>query len=520
MTFKDKLAALGRNLIATKSMEELKAQAENNPLKRALGKLQLIGIGIGAIIGTGIFVLTGTAAANFAGPGVVLSFLIAGLAACFAALAYSELASMIPISGSAYTYTYATMGEFIAWIIGWDLILEYLVGAATVSVGWSRYTVKFLEHISGAELEGPLTSAPVRFNPDEQAFEVTGAYINLPAIVIVLAITALLVIGIRSSSRVNAAAVFIKIFVILLFIFACCGFVNPENYEPFVPANEGGQKYGAIGVFTGATTVFFAYIGFDAVSTAAQEAKNPQRDMPIGIIASLLICTALYIAVSVVLTGLAPYDTLNTAAPLIDAIERSLDWTWLMIIIEIGAIAGLTSVMLILLMGQPRIFYAMAADGLFPKVMAKVHPRFRTPWLTTIVTGIVCAAAGGILPIDVLGEMTSIGTLFAFVLVNIGVIILRIRRPDAERAFKIPGGYIVPVFGAILSAGLIATATIASIERLFIWMAIGIVIYFSYGYRKSYLRHPERRPADLIGTSSDPFADTKKPEATEVSNKA
>ncbi|RKP09560.1 amino acid/polyamine/organocation transporter, APC superfamily [Thamnocephalis sphaerospora] len=499
MSFVDKLRHFGRQLITVKSMEDLQSQASKNQLSRTLGPFQLTAIGIGAIIGTGIFVLTGTAAAKFAGPAVVISFIIAGLAAGFAALAYAELASMIPIAGSAYTYTYATMGEFVAWIIGWDLILEYLVGAATVSVGWSLYFMKFLEHVSGAKLQGSLTSAPVIFNDKTQSFEVTGDYINLPAIIIVLAITALLVFGIQASARVNAGAVFIKVFVILLFIFACCGFVDSDNYTPFVPESQGGSKYGAMGVFTGATTVFFAYIGFDAVSTAAQEAKNPQRDLPIGIIASLLICTTLYIAVSVVLTGLVPYETLNTAAPLIDAIERSLNWKWLMIIIEIGAIAGLTSVMLILLMGQPRIFYAMASDGLFPKVIAKVHPRFRTPWITTIITGAVCAIAGGVLPIDVLGEMTSIGTLFAFVLVNIGVIILRVKKPNAERGFKVPGGYVTPTIGALLSAALIATATVASIERLFIWMAVGILIYFAYGYRHSYIRHPELRRAEHEG---------------------
>ncbi|RKP24494.1 amino acid/polyamine/organocation transporter, APC superfamily, partial [Syncephalis pseudoplumigaleata] len=479
----------------------------------------LTGLGIGAIIGTGIFVLTGTAAANYAGPAVVISFIISGLAAAFAALSYSELSSMIPVAGSAYTYTYATMGEFLAWTIGWDLILEYLVGAATVSVGWSGYMVSFLETVSGTTFSKKLIQAPVRFDQATQAFEATGNYMNLPAIVIVLVVTVVLVFGIKASARFNAAMVVVKLTVILLFIFACCSKVNSDYYTPFVPERTDDGKYGGKGIFTASTVVFFAYIGFDAVSTAAQEAKNPQRDLPIGILTSLVVCTVLYIAVAAVLVGLLPYAELGVAHPLTYAIEKALGWKWLVIIINIGAIAGLTSVMLILLMGQPRIFYAMACDGLFPRFVAKVHPKFHTPYITTIITGIVCAVAGGVLPIDVLGEMTSIGTLFAFFLVNVGVIILRFTAKDTPRRFKVPGGpFLIPGIGAILSVGLIATATVPTIERLFIWMAIGFVIYFGYGYRHSYLNHPERRPADMIGRNSDPFAETSDDKPNEVTD--
>jgi APA family basic amino acid/polyamine antiporter len=284
--------------------------------------------------------------------------------------------------------------------------------------------------------------------------------------------------------------------------------VHSQNYTPFVPERTSDGKYGGKGIFTGSVIVFFAYIGFDAVSTAAQEAKNPQRDMPIGILSSLVICTVLYIAVAAILVGLLPYTELNTSHPLTFAIEKALGWKWLVIIIDIGAIAGLTSVMLIMLMGQPRIFYAMANDGLFPRFVAKVHPKFHTPYVITIITGAICAVAGGVLPIDVLGEMTSIGTLFAFFLVNVGVIILRFTAKDAPRRFKVPGGpFIIPGIGAVLSVGLIASATIPTIERLFIWMAVGFAFYFIYGYRHSYFNHSERRPADMIGRGSDPFAE-------------
>jgi APA family basic amino acid/polyamine antiporter len=482
--------SLSRDLLATKSVDQLRADAEQeHGLKRTLTALDLVMLGIGAIIGTGIFVLTGRAAAANAGPAVALSFVVAGVASAFAGLCYSEMASMIPISGSAYTYSYATMGELVAWIIGWDLILEYLVAASAVSVGWSGYVVAFIHDALRTDLPKAWVGAPVVWSESRQHFELTGAYINLPAVLVVLAVTALLVRGVKESARFNTVIVFMKVTVVLLFIAFAAGFVNRANWHPFVPANQGPfGRFGASGVLQGATMVFFAYIGFDAVSTAAQESRNPQRDLPIGILASLAICTVLYIAVSLILTGVVPYQKLNVPHPIAVGVEAT-GQLWLATAVEIGAIAGLSSVMLVMLLGQPRIFFAMAHDGLFPPVAAKIHPRFGTPYITTIITGVVCAVAGGVLPIDILAELTSIGTLFAFVLVSIGVMILRIKRPDLPRAFRIPGGpYFVPVLGAVTSGLLMYTATTATIIRLFAWMAIGLAIYFAYGRKHSRLR--------------------------------
>jgi basic amino acid/polyamine antiporter, APA family len=482
--------SLSRDLFATKSVDRLREDAgRDTGLKRSLTALDLVMLGIGAIIGTGIFVLTGRAAAANAGPAVALSFIVAGFASAFAGLCYSEMASMIPISGSAYTYSYATMGELVAWIIGWDLILEYLVAASAVSVGWSGYVVAFLHDTFGVDLPKAWTGAPVLWSEKQQHFEFTGAYLNLPAVLVVLAVTALLVRGIKESARFNTMIVFMKVTVVLLFIAFAARFVNPANWHPFVPANQGPfGRFGASGVLQGATMVFFAYIGFDAVSTAAQESRNPQRDLPIGILVSLGVCTVLYIAVSLILTGVVPYQKLNVPHPIAVGVEAT-GQMWLATAVEIGAIAGLSSVMLVMLLGQPRIFFAMANDGLFPKIAAKVHPRFGTPYVTTILTGIVCAIAGGVLPIDILAELTSIGTLFAFVLVSIGVMILRVRRPDIPRAFRVPGGpYLVPALGAITSGLLMYTATTATIVRLFAWMAIGLAIYFAYGRKHSRLR--------------------------------
>ncbi len=482
--------SLTSDLFATKSVDRLrKDAAEDTGLKRSLTALDLVMLGIGAIIGTGIFVLTGRAAAANAGPAVALSFIVAGIASTFAGLCYSEMASMIPISGSAYTYSYATMGELVAWIIGWDLILEYLVAAAAVSVGWSGYVVAFLHDTFGIDLAKEWTGAPVLWSEKQQHFEFTGAYLNVPAVLVVLAVTALLVRGIKESARFNTIIVFMKVTVVLLFIAFSARFVRTENWHPFVPANTGTfGRFGASGVLQGATMVFFAYIGFDAVSTAAQESRNPQRDLPIGILVSLGVCTVLYIAVSLILTGVVPYPKLNVPHPIAVGVEAT-GQLWLATAVEIGAIAGLTSVMLVMLLGQPRIFFAMAHDGLFPPVAAKIHPRFGTPYITTIITGVICAVAGGVLPIDILAELTSIGTLFAFVLVSIGVMILRIKRPDIPRAFRVPGGpYVVPILGALTSGLLMYTATTATIIRLFGWMALGLAIYFAYGRKHSRLR--------------------------------
>jgi APA family basic amino acid/polyamine antiporter len=381
------------------------------------------------------------------------------------------------------------MGELIAWIIGWDLILEYLVGAATVSVGWSGYVVAFVKHMFGIELSKAWTTAPFVWDEAAGAMHSTGALVNLPAMFITAAASVILVIGIRESARFNSVIVVVKLVVVLMFIFAAVGYINPANWHPFIPPNEGTfGRYGFSGILQGATMVFFAYIGFDAVSTAAQEAKNPQRDLPIGILASLGICTVLYVAVSLILTGVVSYTQLSVPHPISVGIAAT-GIEWLTVAVEVGAIAGLSSVMLVMLLGQPRIFFSMAHDGLFPPVAARVHPRFGTPHVTTIITGVVCAIAGGLLPIDLLGELTSIGTLFAFVLVSLGVLILRLRRPDIPRAFKVPGGpYVVPICGALTSGLLMYTATTPTLIRLFVWMAIGLAVYAGYGRHHSKLR--------------------------------
>jgi len=489
---------MGNNLFATKSVDKLRADAEHgHGLKRALGAMDLVLLGIGAIIGTGIFVLTGTAAANNAGPAVCLSFIIAGIASAFAGLCYAEMASMIPVAGSAYTYAYATMGELVAWIIGWDLILEYLVGAAAVSVGWSGYVVEFIHRTTGIVIDPKWTSAPFVWHEATQQMTSSGSYMNLPAALITLFVTCILVVGVKESARFNAVIVVVKVLVVLAFIIAAAPFIQPENWHPFIPENQGiFGKFGISGIFQGATAVFFAYIGFDAVSTAAQETKNPQRDLPIGILGSLTVCTVLYILVSLILTGVVHYTQLNVAHPIAVGIKAT-GITWLEIAVEVGAIAGLSSVMVVMMMGQPRVFFSMAHDGLFPKIAANVHPKFGTPWVTTIITGCICAVAGGVLPIGILAELCSIGTLFAFVLVCLGVMILRLKRPEIPRGFRVPGGtYFVPILGAIFSGLLMLTATKASLIRLALWMVVGLALYWAYGAHHSTLQK-ELREEDI-----------------------
>ncbi|KAJ2814800.1 hypothetical protein FBU31_007160 [Coemansia sp. 'formosensis'] len=386
------------------------------------------------------------------------------------------------------------MGELMAWIIGWDLILEYLVGAATVAVGWSSYVVSFFADVFNVHFTKKTTQAPVLWDSTTLSFKVNhGAYINVPAIFISLAMTLLLVLGIRQASWLNRTIVCIKLVVVLLFIFGACRFVNRDNYQPFVPKRE-GNAYGAKGVFKGTQRVFFAYIGFDAVSTAAQEAKDPQKDLPWGICLSLGICTALYIAVAAVLCGIISYRELaGQASPLVYALTFHKNTRWLRILIELGAICGLSSVILILLMGQPRIFFTMARDGLFPRIFGRLHHRFKTPYVPTIVSGVVCAVLAGILPVDILGDMTSVGTLLAFILVNIGVIIMRYTHAHVERGFKVPGGpFLIPVPGALIALVVLVLSDGPTIYRLFIWLGIGLVVYAVYGYGHSRIGNGER----------------------------
>jgi basic amino acid/polyamine antiporter, APA family len=465
------------NLLKTKSIEQLVGDAESGAkaLKRTLTAMDLTLLGIGAIIGTGIFVLTGTAAANQAGPAIVLSYVLAGLACAFAALCYAEFAAMIPISGSAYTYAYATLGEIFAWMIGWDLILEYAVGSMTVAVGWSGYFQRILAGF-GLHLPTWMSAAP--------AAGVEGAIVNLPAIIIVLVISALLVIGVRESARANAVMVAVKMAAILFFIIVGANYVEPANWQPFMP-------YGFAGVSAAAAVVFFAYIGFDAVSTTAEEAKNPSRDLPIGIIASLVICTALYLIVAGILSGIIPVvqykdDPQFLNAPVGYALAvMKMDWA--AGLVSAGAVAGITSVLLVMLLSQPRIFFAMSRDQLLPPGVSKVHPKYRTPYITTMITGVVVAVVAGFTPINVLGEMTSIGTLFAFVVVCMAVIMLRRQRPDAHRPFKVPGGYLIPVLGVVSCAYLMVSLTVMTWVRFLVWLDLGMILYWFYGRTHSQL---------------------------------
>jgi basic amino acid/polyamine antiporter, APA family len=461
------------NLFKTKSLEQLVGDIEHGgrALRRTLSAWDLTLLGIGAIIGTGIFVLTGTAAANQAGPAIALSYLAAGLACGFAALCYAEFASMIPIAGSAYTYAYATLGELVAWMIGWDLILEYAVGSMTVAIGWSGYMQRLLAGV-GITLPQWMAAAP------------PVGIINVPAVLIVLVIMVLLVVGIRESARFNAVMVAVKLVAILFFIAAGATYVDPANWSPYAP-------YGWSGIMAAGGVVFFAYIGFDAVSTTAEEAKNPQRDLPIGIIASLVVCTILYLVVSAVLTGIVPVveyrenvQFLN--APVAFALSV-IGQDWASYLVSAGAVAGITSVLLVMLMSQPRIFFAMSRDGLLPMGVSKVHPRFGTPYITTIITCVIVAIVAGLTQIQVVGEMTSIGTLFAFVVVCAAVLVLRVKRPEAHRPFRVPGGMVLPILGILSCAYLMLSLPVVTWIRFLVWLDLGLIIYWAYGRSKSPL---------------------------------
>ena len=484
-----------------KPIEELMIEVGHEheySLKRVLSPFHLIMLGVGVIVGAGIFVLTGHVAAAYSGPAIVLSFVIAAIACGFAGLCYAEFASMISVSGSAYTYAYATLGKLFAWIIGWDLILEYLFGASSVAVGWSGYVCSFLKDF-GIIIPASFSSAPFGYDV-HTGWYLTGAIVNVPAILVIVVMTILLILGIKESATFNNIIVVIKVGVILLFIGFGIFFINFKNMVPFIPPNTGHfGEYGFSGILRGAGVIFFAYIGFDVVSTAAQEVKNPKRDMPIGILGSLAIVTILYILVAFVITGLVSYTKLNVPDPIAVAIDAAGEHLfWLRPIIKIGAIAGLSSVVLLLLYGQSRIFFTMARDGMLPSVFARVHHNYRTPYITTIVVGVAAVIFSGLFPIGILGEMVSIGTLLAFVIVCVGVLVLRYTRPKLHRPFKTPWVPFVPIMGALVSFIQMVALPKDTWLRLLIWMFVGFIIYAIYGERHAHKKPVEDKEASLI----------------------
>ncbi len=512
-----------KQLLVRKSVAQIQAEATSHALKRTLGKWNLVSLGIGCIIGAGIFVMTGTAAANHAGPALMLSFIFTGIACAFVGLCYAELASVLPISGSAYTYAYATLGEALAWVMGWLLLLEYGVAAATVAVGWSGYINSFLlgfgvmippeltaatgEPITITDVYHPMFEAlGYAFNDKGYLLSSAGQLIegvfNLPAFVGIVSVTALLVIGVSESAKVNNIIVFVKLAVVLMFVLIGAFYVNPDNWHPFIPENTAPGVYGWDGIFRAASIIFFAYVGFEAVSTAAQEAKDPQKDMPFGIIGSLVVCTILYIGVSAVLTGIVPYKELAVADPMAVAVDK-IGLGWFAFLIKVGAIMGLSSVMMVLLYGQTRIFYVMSHDGLLPSIFSKVHKRFHTPYVNTIVVGLLVGLAAGVTPIALLGDLVSLGTLLAFMIVCFSVLHLRKTQPDLPRPFKTPGAPVTPILGILTCGYLVYSIFYGRNEQGEIvlthsgeevlqytgpYMLAGLLIYALYGLRHSKLR--------------------------------
>lgn len=494
---------MANSLFRKKPLELLlKEMAGKNRLRRVLGPLQLTSLGVGATIGTGIFVLTGVAANSKAGPALMLSFVAAGIACVFAALCYAEFAAMVPVAGSAYTYAFATLGELFAWIIGWDLVLEYAVSASTVAVGASKYFQDFIS-IFGLKLPDAISRAPMDYNPQLGKLVSTGTVLDLPAILIAVLVTTILVIGMKESARFNTAMVIVKVSIVLLVIGVGAFYVDPKNWQPFAPfgfagvsffgkpilggADAGGQP---IGMLAGAAIIFFAYIGFDSVSTNSEEARNPRRDVPLSIIASLIICTLLYIAVTAVLTGMIHYDQLDTNAPVSNAFKQK-GLIWAQFLISFGALAGITSVVLVSISSQARILLAMARDGLLPrKFFGAVHEKFRTPWKSTIVTGMFVGTATAFLPLRILADLVSIGTLSAFVIVCAAVLVMRRTHPDAERPFRAPFVPLVPILGIATCLLLMFSLPAENWLRLGVWLLIGFVIYFAYGRRHSLLNNP------------------------------
>jgi basic amino acid/polyamine antiporter, APA family len=512
---------MANRLFARKPLEMLlEEMKDDNRLRRVLGPVQLSALGIGAIIGAGIFVATGEAAHNIAGPALMMSYVVAGITCIFAALCYAEFASMVPVAGSAYTYAYATLGELFAWIIGWDLVLEYAVGSATVANGWSGYFQSVLAK-AGIVLPQALQNAPIRYDTATGDFVSTGSIINLPAIVIVTIVTLILVKGISESASFNATMVGIKVTAVLFVIVVGAFYINPANWQPFAPygwtglsffgqhvAGQADPSGAPLGMLAGAAIIFFAYIGFDSVSTHTEEARNPQRDVPIGIVASLLVCTVLYIAVVAVLTGMVKYNQIDVAAGVSDAFKQNgLDVAE--VIIAIAGVAGITSVLLVMMLSGPRVFLAMARDGLVPKgFFGDVHPRFRTPWRSTILVGIFVCILTGFLPLGFLLHLTNIGTLFAFVVVCAAVLIMRKKYPNAERPFRCPWVPVVPVLGILSCLMLMFSLPADNWLRLAVWLAIGLVLYFFYGRHHSvmtkHLAHQLAKhgatPAQIIET--------------------